>query len=71
VTGWRWAWAEPPSDRVQAYQFIGYRDQAELLRVKADFRDLDAPSPLQSLGFDGKALLEAGFFTDPPAMLLA
>jgi hypothetical protein len=39
--------------------------------VDEDFRDLDASPSWWRLGFDGKALLEAGFFTYLPAALLA
>jgi len=39
--------------------------------VNGDFPDLDASPPWWRLGFDGKALLEAGFFTYLPAVLLA
>jgi hypothetical protein len=35
------------------------------------FRDLGAPLPWWRLGFDGKALLEAGFFAYLLAVLLA
>ena len=35
---------------------------APALRVDKDSRDLDAPLPRWRQGFDGKALLEAGFF---------
>jgi hypothetical protein len=38
--------------------------------VDEDFRDLDASPPLWRQGFDGKALLEAGFFTCLQAALL-
>jgi hypothetical protein len=39
--------------------------------VDGDFPDLDASPPWRHLGFDGKALLEAGFFTYLLAPLLA
>ena len=42
-----------------------------LLRVDGVSRDLDAPLPWWRLGFDGKAVLEARFFTNLPAVLLA
>ena len=42
-----------------------------LLRVDEVFEDLDAPLPWWRLGFDGKALLEAGAFTYLPAALFA
>ena len=53
------------------YYASGCRNWGGLLRVDGDSRDLDAPLPWWRLGFDGKAVLEAGFFTYLPAVFLA